>query len=108
MDRRRLAGISAKRQDDSKRVTAFKACALRHVSIFKNSYLDRLTLTDVPEHLAYDTVTPFRFCAPPPPGLLKYCDITYPVSLFIVLTLTLSLTVSYHEDDSPCTFLGSH
>ena len=83
------------------------------MSIFKNSYLDRLTLTDVPEHLAYDTVIPFRFCAPPPPGLLKYCDITYPVSLFIVLTLTLILTVksssvSYHEDDSPCTFLGSH
>ena len=34
---------------------------------------------DVPEHLAYDTVIPFRFCAPPPPGLLQYCDITYPV-----------------------------
>ena len=52
--------------------------------------------------MAYDTVIPFRFCAPPPPGLLQYCDITYPVSLCIVLTVTLSLTVkstsvSHHE-----------
>jgi hypothetical protein len=30
-----------------------------------------------PDRSAYGTVIPFRFCAPPPPGLLQYCDITY-------------------------------
>jgi hypothetical protein len=99
----RLAVVSAVRQADRKRVTAFHRVRL---SIFKSSDLHRLTLT-VPEHLAYDTVIPFRFCAPPPPGLLQYTSHSRSVSM-IVLTVTVksSSVCSHHEDDSPCTFWG--
>ena len=75
VDRLGLAVVSALRQADRKRVTALCTEAFEHLQKQRFGQADH----DVPEHLAYDTVIPFRFCAPPPPGLLQYCDITYPV-----------------------------
>jgi hypothetical protein len=75
VDRLRLAVVSAVRQADRKRVTALCTEAFEHLQKQRSAQAD----LDVPEHLAHDTEIPFRFCAPPPPGLLQYCDITYPV-----------------------------
>ena len=103
VDRLRLAVVSAVRQADRKRVTALCTEAFEHLQKQRSAQAD----LDVPEHLAHDTEIPFRFCAPPPPGLLQYTSHSRSVSM-IVLTVTVksSSVCSHHEDDSPCTFLG--